>query len=165
MPLGHEGEKANRFRRERAEKGRRGVEFDRRGRTVRSEGSGRGRTTDGGATGRIRAVIVGCGARAIAGNLPRITRPVVTVLCVRASDLVVVVSRRLRDAVRFRLDRDFATRRPAGAEAVRHQQQEGEHRGELPAKHQAKPKLRTGKTPTRLLYHPIPADVKATPLK
>lgn len=110
-------------------------------------------------------MMFGCGARVIVGNLSRTTRLVMTVLRVRASDRVVVVSRRLRDAVRFRLDRDFATRRPAGAEAVRHQQQEGEHSGELPAKLQARPKLRTGKTPTRLLNHPIPADVKATPLK
>ena len=135
MPLGHEGEKANRFRRERTEKGRRGVEFDRRGRTVRSECGRRSRATDDGAIGTARAVMVGCRARVIARNLPRTARLVVTVFGVCPHDVVIVVPRRFQDAVGFRPDRDFGTRRPASAEAGRHQQQEGEHSGKLPAKH------------------------------
>ena len=84
MPLGHEGEKANRFRRERTEKGRRGVQLDRRGRTVRSEGGGRGRTTEDGAIGTARAVVVGCGARAVAHPF-RVARLEVTIFGVRPS--------------------------------------------------------------------------------
>ncbi len=84
MPLGHEGEKANRFRRERTVKGRPDVEFDRRGRAVRSEGGGRGRTTDDGAIGTARAVVAGCGASMIAPPF-RVARLEVTIFGVRWS--------------------------------------------------------------------------------
>lgn len=137
MPVGHEGEGANRVRRERRGKSRVDVEFDGRSRSVGSQGGWHGRT-EGGAIWTVRAVTAGYGGVLIARNLP-LVRIIVTILGVIPCGLVAVVRSWFCAALGRRLGEVARLHDPAGAEAGRHQQQEGKHSREMPANHLARP--------------------------